>query len=148
MSIAKHHAEWLSLIEVSGPFLSLPVLVQHFPQGMDAHDPEHAKALRQVYEEWDQDQHGDRPDPAIHRQWIDWVLRNTLDLGEFWWRGRRSRRPSRRTSPSTARRCGPTRWSWSRDGGKARLLIQTYPLKQKLSRVVEGKPGRRHRTPG
>ena len=25
-------------------------------------------------------------------------------------------------------------------GGKARLLIQTYPLKQKLSRVVEGKP--------
>ena len=39
-----------------------------------------------------------------------------------------------------ARRCGPTRWSWSRDGSKARLLIQTYPLKQKLSRVVEGKP--------
>ena len=39
-----------------------------------------------------------------------------------------------------ARRCVPTRWSWSRDGGKARLLIQTYPLKQKLSRVVEGKP--------
>ena len=39
-----------------------------------------------------------------------------------------------------ARRCDPTRWSWSRDGGKARLLIQTYPLKQKLSRVVEGKP--------
>ena len=82
MSIAKHHAEWLSLVEVSGPFLSLPVLVQRFPQGMDAHDPEHAKALRQVYEEWDQDQNGDRPDPAIHRQWIDWVLRNTLDLGD------------------------------------------------------------------
>ena len=47
MSIAKHHAEWLSLIEVSGPFLSLPVLVQRFPQGMDTHDLEHAKALRQ-----------------------------------------------------------------------------------------------------
>ena len=28
MSIAKHHAEWLSLIEVSGPFLSLPVLTR------------------------------------------------------------------------------------------------------------------------
>ena len=82
MSIAKHHAEWLSLIEVSGPFLSLPVLVQRFPQGMDAHDPEHSKALRQVHEEWDQDQNGERPDPAIHRQWIDWVLRNTLDLGD------------------------------------------------------------------
>ena len=33
MTIAKHHAEWLSLIEVSGPFLSLPVLVQRFPAG-------------------------------------------------------------------------------------------------------------------
>ena len=82
MSIAKHHSEWLSLIEVSGPFLSLPVLVQRFPQGMDSHDTEQAKALRQVHEEWDQDQHDDRPDPAIHRQWIDWVLRNTLDLGD------------------------------------------------------------------
>jgi hypothetical protein len=48
---------------------------------MEAHDSEHAKAMRQVYEEWDQDQNGDRPDPAIQRQWIDWVLRNTLDLG-------------------------------------------------------------------
>ena len=33
MSIAKHHAEWLSLIEVSGPFLSLPVLVQRSRRG-------------------------------------------------------------------------------------------------------------------
>jgi len=32
MSIAKHHAEWLSLIEVSGPFLSLPLIVQRFSQ--------------------------------------------------------------------------------------------------------------------
>ena len=51
MSIAKHHAEWLSLIEVSGPFLSLPVLVQRFPQGMDAHDPEYNKAVRQMHED-------------------------------------------------------------------------------------------------
>jgi hypothetical protein len=50
VSIAKHHAEWLSLIEASGRFLGLPVLVQRFPQGMDAHDPEHAKALRGVSE--------------------------------------------------------------------------------------------------
>jgi hypothetical protein len=27
MSIARHHAEWLSLLDVSGPFLSLPVLL-------------------------------------------------------------------------------------------------------------------------
>ena len=24
MSVARHHAEWLSLVETSGPFLSMP----------------------------------------------------------------------------------------------------------------------------
>lgn len=28
MSIARHHNEWLSLIEQSGPFLSVPVLME------------------------------------------------------------------------------------------------------------------------
>ena len=39
MSIARHHAEWLPLVEVSGPFLSMPVLLEAFPQGLEAHDP-------------------------------------------------------------------------------------------------------------
>ncbi len=140
MSIAKHHAEWLSLIEVSGPFLSLPVLVQRFPQGMDAHDPEHAKALRQVHEEWDQDQNGDRPDPAIHRQWIDWVLRNTLDLGDVLVEGQKIPQTLKADLAEHGETLRPDKVVLEPGGGKARLLIQTYPLKQKLSRVVEGKP--------
>ena len=32
MSVARHHAEWLSLVETSGPFLSMPVLLQAFPR--------------------------------------------------------------------------------------------------------------------
>ena len=28
ISIPRHHAEWLSLVETSGPFLSLPVLLK------------------------------------------------------------------------------------------------------------------------
>jgi hypothetical protein len=140
MSIAKHHAEWLSLIEVSGPFLSLPVLVQHFPQGMDAHDPEHAKALRQVYEEWDRDQHDDRPDPAIHRQWIDWVLRNTLDLGDVLVEGQKIAQTLKADPAEHGETLRPDKVVMERDGSTARLLIQTYPLRQKLSRVVEGKP--------
>ena len=140
MSIAKHHAEWLSLIEVSGPFLSLPVLVQRFPQGMDAHDPEHAKALRQVYEEWDQDQNGDRPDPAIHRQWIDWVLRNTLDLGDVLVEGQKIPQTLKADLAEHGETLRPDNVVLEPGGGKARLLIQSYPLRQKLSRVVEGKP--------
>ena len=34
-SVARHHAEWLSLVEVSGPFLSMPVLLEVFPDGLD-----------------------------------------------------------------------------------------------------------------
>lgn len=36
MSVARHHSEWLSLVEVSGPFMSLPVLLRAFPQGLAA----------------------------------------------------------------------------------------------------------------
>lgn len=77
-SIARHHAEWLSLVEVSGPFLSMPVLLRAFPQGLDAHDPETFRDLRLAYEEWLDDTNADRPDPRIHRAWIEFVLRSVL----------------------------------------------------------------------
>ena len=80
MSIARHHAEWLSLLEASGPFLSLPVLLKAFPSGLDAHEPEHLKVLRLAYEEWQDSQYGARPDKALHRAWVEFVLRQTLEL--------------------------------------------------------------------
>jgi hypothetical protein len=80
MSIARHHAEWLSLLEISGPFLSMPVLTRAFSQGLDALDPELRSDLRVVYEEWLDNQGGLRPDPAIHRAWVEWVLRNVLEM--------------------------------------------------------------------
>jgi len=30
MSVARHHADWLSLLEISGPFVSMPVLMRVF----------------------------------------------------------------------------------------------------------------------
>jgi len=45
VSIARHHHEWLSLLEVSGPFLSLPVLMRVFPQGLEEQDSEARKNL-------------------------------------------------------------------------------------------------------
>ena len=82
MSIARHHAEWLSLVEVSGPFLSMPVLLRVFPQGLEAHDPEHLRLLRMAHEEWEENQSGRRPDPAIHRAWVRFVLTQTLGFPE------------------------------------------------------------------
>ena len=80
MSTARHHAEWLSLIEVSGPFLSMPVLLRFFPQGLDAHDPERSRLLRMAYDEWADNQAGPRPDPAIHSQWLRFILADVLEM--------------------------------------------------------------------
>jgi hypothetical protein len=70
-SVARHHAEWLSLVEVSGPFLTLPVLQRAFPQGLEDTDPELAATLRRAYEEW-------QADPTLHGQWVRWVLGTLL----------------------------------------------------------------------
>lgn len=80
MSTARHHAEWLSLTEISGPFLSMPVLLRVFPQGLDADDPDHRRELRAAYEEWRDNQFGLRPDPAIHHAWVRYVLQQTLEF--------------------------------------------------------------------
>jgi len=47
-----HHAEWLSLIDVSGPFLAEPVLKDAFPQGLEGLDSAKRTMVRQAYDEW------------------------------------------------------------------------------------------------
>ena len=64
MSMNRDHNEWLSLVPNSGPFLSLPVLVRAFPQGLDAHDPDHVRQLRLAFDEWDENLTAKRPDLA------------------------------------------------------------------------------------
>jgi hypothetical protein len=46
------HAEWLSLVEVSGPFLAESILKEAFPQGLEKLDPFKKKQFRQTYDEW------------------------------------------------------------------------------------------------
>ena len=82
MSIARHHNEWLSLIEISGPFLSLPVLMRTFPQGLEALDRDGLAELRLAYEEWLDDQNSLRPSPAIHSVWARYVLEHVLGFGK------------------------------------------------------------------
>lgn len=74
MNTSRHHADWLSLVEVSGPFLSLPVLLRVFPQGLEARDPAQAKALRAAYDEWQ----ANPVAPGLRRAWILHVLTNLL----------------------------------------------------------------------
>ena len=76
MSVPRHHAEWLSLVEAQGAFLSIEELLKVFPQGLDAHEPEHFNLLKIAYDEWEYEKFN----PEIHRAWIDWVLQNTLEF--------------------------------------------------------------------
>ena len=77
------HHDWLSLVEVSGPFLAVPVLKEAFPQGLDELDGGKRKRLRQAYDEWRDALETDDPRFAdLHAAWIDEVLSRGLELDE------------------------------------------------------------------
>ena len=78
-SSAQHHVEWFQLVDVSGPFLSLSVLSDVFPQGLDAVEPEVAERLKQAHTEWLANRELRRPDSAIHTAFLDLVLRQVLE---------------------------------------------------------------------
>lgn len=139
MSIARHHAEWLSLIEVSGPFLSMPVLMRVFPQGLDAHDPELSRTLRMAYDEWADNQLGARPDPAIHTQWLRFVLANVLEMQREVLAEGPALPPGLfahiADENETLR---PDMALVSPDDRKPRLLIKLYPIGQDLEKPIAG----------
>ncbi|UTV80129.1 hypothetical protein MQE22_08845 [Acidithiobacillus sp. YTS05] len=78
MSVARHHADWLSLVEVSGPFVSLSVLQKVFPQGLEGRDPAQAKVLRAAYEEWQNNPTA----PGKQLAWVMHVLTSVLGYPE------------------------------------------------------------------
>lgn len=72
---AQQHREWLSLIEVSGPFLSLPVLRATWPN-LESLTKEQVAALRRAHTAW-------QAAPAAgQRPWVDFVLGELLDWRE------------------------------------------------------------------
>jgi hypothetical protein len=141
MSIARHHAEWLSLLEISGPFLSLETLAAVFPQGIEQDNPQVRRHLRQAYEEWLDNQGGVRAAGAIHEAWVFYVLTRVLEL------------------PETQLKRGaalPLAWQVKLEehgetlvpdlavvdplDGRPRLLVQVVPPQQKLESDLGGKP--------
>lgn len=77
------HHDWLALIEISGPFLAVPVLKEAFPQGLEELDAAKRKRLRQAYDEWREALETDDLHFAdLHAAWIDEVLSRGLELDE------------------------------------------------------------------
>src|SRR5262245_23146894 len=122
MSIARHHAEWLSLVEVSGPFLSMPVLLEAFLTGLEAHDPDH-HLLSLAHDEW-----GARHDPATHTAWVRFVLAKTLDYSaQVLAEGQAIPQTLQADVAEHHEVLRPDLVLKDPTSGQARLLIQTYP---------------------
>jgi hypothetical protein len=143
MSIARHHAEWLSLLEISGPFLSMPVLLRAFPQGLDAHDADVFRDLKQAYAEWIEDQ----SDPAIQTAWIHFVLNRVLELPDEVIAEKQAIAPSLkamiaehgetlRPDAVVVEAASTLTPALSLEGRGSRMLIQVYPPEQDLERPI------------
>ncbi|MBB3571129.1 ATP phosphoribosyltransferase regulatory subunit [Rhizobium sp. BK491] len=75
--------DWLNLIEVSGPFLAVPVLREVLPQGLEALISGRLQRLRATYDEWRDAVDADDADlAAIHSAWIDEVLQTALEVDD------------------------------------------------------------------
>ena len=80
MKTMSQHTEWLSMIEVSGPFLAVSVLEKIFPQGLESLETYRKKRIRSAYEEWRDAVEEDDPQlPELHRAWIGLVLEELLE---------------------------------------------------------------------
>lgn len=133
MSTARHHAEWLSLVEASGPFVSMPVLLKAFPQGLDAHDSEVMRQVRLAHDEWQ----SEPQDVAIHGAWVEFVLREVLGFpGEVLLNGQAI--PSG-LAVTVAEQRETLRPDWVVGQASAvRMLVQVHPADQHLERGVLG----------
>src|SRR6266702_979789 len=141
MSIARQHAEWLSLMEVSGPFLSMPVLLSVFPKGLekDEQEAELRRVLHMAYDEWADNQAGGRPEAAIHFEWLRFVLANVLEMPrEALAEGQGLPPGLRAYIPEHGETLLPDMALLSPEDRKARLLIKLYPAGQDLDKSIAG----------
>lgn len=137
MSIARHHAEWLSLVPVSGPFLSLPVLMDAFNTGLEPHDPDQSRLLRQEYGIWLESFEKRKADPAPHQYWIKFVLTKTLELDdEVLAEGQAISQTLQAEVPEHHELLRPSIVLIDPTTKKPRLLVQVYPRSQELTSYV------------
>ncbi len=142
------HAEWLSLIEVSGPFLAEPVLNQAFPQGLEKVDSIKKRQFRQTYDEWreviDSDSQNDIAiKDRIHQQWINWVLKYGLELdededGDILKDSIQMNSSIQVSIPEHNITLKPEFAVIKSDDTPPYMLIQTYPAGTALSEVLKG----------
>ena len=73
--VAVQHADWLSLIEPSGAFLTLPVLRRVFPHGLDVTSSDLRSAVRESLDSLNDG------DESSRTAWLRFVLTDLLEYG-------------------------------------------------------------------
>jgi hypothetical protein len=135
MSDIGHHGEWLSLLDVSGPFLAEPVLKEALPQGLEGVDPIVKKEVRQAYDEWREALDFDEKDfPKLHDAWISFVLNRVLEYGsDFLLTGERIAGTYRHIVPENGVALFPDAvLTDGKEGGRAFLLVKKYEAQASL----------------
>jgi hypothetical protein len=140
-NVGRQHAEWLNLIDINGPFLTVEVLMRAFPQGPDGLDTEATRMIRSAYLEWEDNLQQRRPDQSVHRAWIELVLTRFLEYGD-------NVLLEGQTIPDSLSANVATHGEMLRpdyvlanppgrlEAGKPRLIIKTYPASQGLEKPV------------
>nr|BBH92344.1 hypothetical protein KTA_05430 [Thermogemmatispora argillosa] len=140
MSVARQHAEWLSLLEISGPFLSLEVVQRVFPHGLEAtqDEGEVRRALRAAYGEWASPESGWRVEPRLHELWLRFVLTEVLGWSEELL-AEGERLPSALEAPvpdpTCTERLRPDLALLDPRSGRPRVLVQCWPPTQSLEKA-------------
>src|SRR5262249_18493743 len=85
MSAATEYAELLKLIEVSGPFLSLPIFKEVFPQGLVKDSSALTRELRELYDDWREARtHAQGIVSPAEREWLRAVSTTLLGWPADW----------------------------------------------------------------
>src|SRR3954469_11102542 len=130
MRIEDRHADWLSLVETSGPFLTVPVLKRALPTGLDAR-PASAADLRMAYDEW-------RDEPSLQHRWVRWVLDELLGLAGQISDATDADPTFRVAEHATTLRASFVLRDPSQDASPAVLLVHVVPEGQPLDRPIAG----------
>ena len=138
------HAEWLSLIEISGAFLAEPILDQAFPQGLERLETSKKQAFRRTYEEWREAlDTEDELQAKLHQEWINWVLKTGLewdedDEGEELKAGANVPADLKLELLEHSLTLMPDYALFGSDANKPYLLVASYPAHIELTEVVAG----------
>lgn len=135
------HSEWLSLIEISGPFLTVSMLEKAFPQGLDVVETPRRQKLRAAYEEWQEavDQK-DKLLQELHQEWVRLVLTEILEY-DYESLVHTGDLPDELPSVSSQENVSTFKPDWivrSPTDGKPRMFISVLPPDTDLESIQRG----------